>query len=186
MIKLFCFFIKPNCVFFFIFRNDNKVSTAEKDPEVKENNKSVEQKRKSVEDKLNAVFEKRISISSRKQSNDISKNEESEIFTEKNTLKANSTGNIRIDYSVIKTDNVTKTRSEGSSRNDSLENVFNDLDENQEGIGKRNVNRDSRKVNEDSAVNVSVITSTPIRSRSVSRSESRDNIVVITGNFFLN
>ncbi|XP_015185035.1 PREDICTED: serine/threonine-protein kinase 10 isoform X5 [Polistes dominula] len=163
---------------------------------IEDNMKNLEQKRKSVEDKLNAVLEKRISMDTQKRISTTSietLKHTSDIanvtLSEKNSMKASSTENIKTDYGLNKIENVLTSHSEGSSRNDSLENFtdeFQDKHErtkwlNKEHRLKEDNREDKNYERQSSAVNVSVITSTPIRSRSTSRRSSADNIVVITG-----
>ncbi|XP_043503646.1 serine/threonine-protein kinase 10 isoform X2 [Polistes fuscatus] len=163
---------------------------------IEDNMKNLEQKRKSVEDKLNAVLEKRISMDTQKRISTTSietLKHASDIanvtLSEKNSMKASSTENIKTDYGLNKIENVLTSHSEGSSRNDSLENFtdeFQDKHERTKWLNKEHrLKEDSREdknyERQSSAVNVSVITSTPIRSRSTSRRSSADNIVVITG-----
>ena len=115
-------------------------------------------------------------------------------FTEKSSVKASSTGDIEKNFESPSPDSLEKCRSEGSSRNDSLENVSVEY----EVKGTNNASTpkepsregDPRQRSRDrrgsgSAVNISVITSTPHRSKSVSRSGSGDNIVVITGKLII-
>lgn len=164
---------------------------------IEDNLKNLEQKRKSVEDKLNAVLEKRITIDTQKRisttsietlkhASDIA----SVTLSEKNSMKASSTENIKTDYGLNKVENILTSHSEGSSRNDSLENFSDDFEgkhQRTKWLNKEHrLKGDNREDNKNyerqsSAVNVSVITSTPIRSRSTSRRSSADNIVVITG-----
>nr|XP_050854259.1 serine/threonine-protein kinase 10 isoform X2 [Vespula vulgaris] len=163
---------------------------------IEDNLKNLEQKRKSVEDKLNAVLEKRISMDTQKRisttsietlkhASDIT----SVTLSEKNSMKASSTENIKTDYGLNKVENILTSHSEGSSRNDSLENFSDDFEGkhqrskwlNKEHRLKGDNKEDKNYERQSSAVNVSVITSTPIRSRSTSRRSSADNIVVITG-----
>ncbi|XP_012283262.1 serine/threonine-protein kinase 10 [Orussus abietinus] len=160
-------------------------------------NKSLEEKRKSVEEKLNAVLEKRMSIESAKRSSDVSMQTfvqtpdatTPSILLDKSPVKASSTEDIKTDFGISKNRNLAKSRSEGSSRNDSLENLSDDLEgkdtavksAGRKGEGEDTPDRSTGSERTDSTVNVSVITSTPLRSRSVSRSGSGDNIVVITG-----
>ncbi|XP_076630127.1 sterile20-like kinase isoform X3 [Colletes latitarsis] len=160
-----------------------------------ENYKSLQEKRKSVEEKINAVLEKRFSMDSEMRMN-ISSLEKlahreipNVISSEKNIMKACSTENIKTDYGPCKAESVVKSHSEGSSRYDSLENFSDEFD------GKRDKKKWLHKEynhenaaddtpnseKKGSSVNVSVITSTPIRSRSTSRRGSGDNVVVITG-----
>lgn len=157
----------------------------------KEVYKSLEEKRKSVGEKLNAVLEKRLSMDSKKRISDGSMETlkhisvASTLLSEKNNVKASSTEDIKTQFGVTKTESSAKSRSAGSSRNDSLENFSDELhaktdsktDYNQEDA----VSDDKGFEKQDPGINVSVITSTPIRSRSGSRRSSGDNIVVITG-----
>ncbi|XP_011882386.1 PREDICTED: serine/threonine-protein kinase 10-A isoform X2 [Vollenhovia emeryi] len=158
----------------------------------KEVYKSLEEKRKSVGEKLNAVLEKRLSMDHKKRISDgsveTSKHASvaSTLLTEKNNVKANSTEDIKTQFGVTKTESSAKSRSAGSSRNDSLENFSDELhaktvssktDYNQEDAASD----DKGLEKQDPGINVSVITSTPIRSRNGSRRSSGDNIVVITG-----
>ncbi|XP_054013062.1 serine/threonine-protein kinase 10 isoform X2 [Hylaeus anthracinus] len=160
-----------------------------------ENYKSLQEKRKSVEEKLNAVLEKRFSMDSEIRMNVSSletlthRNIPNAISPEKNITKACSTENIKTDYGTCKTESVVKSHSEGSSRYDSLENFSDEYDgkrDKKKWLYKENkhendANDASKSEKKGSSVNVSVITSTPIRSRSTSRRGSVDNIVVITG-----
>lgn len=108
---------------------------------------------------------------------------------EKNIIKACSTEDVKTDYGMSKSESVVKSHSEGSSRHVSLENFSDEFD------GKRdkkwrskehnyeNTISNSDSVNSEekgSSVNVSVITSTPIKY--ALRRDSADNVVVITGN----
>ncbi|XP_011304708.1 serine/threonine-protein kinase 10 isoform X2 [Fopius arisanus] len=111
--------------------------------------KSLESKRRSVEEKLNAVLEKRISMAPENFP-------DAKKPTEK-PLKSLSTENIQ---SYPSKTEITKSRSVDSSRGDSLDFV---------PAVQDTVDRSSRPLN------VSVITSTPLRSRS----KSRDNDVVV-------
>ncbi|XP_036145795.1 STE20-like serine/threonine-protein kinase isoform X3 [Monomorium pharaonis] len=154
--------------------------------------KSLEEKRKSVGEKLNAVLEKRLSMDPAKRINDSSTETmkhvtvASTLLSDKSIVKASSTEDIKTQFSVTKTENSAKSRSAGSSRNDSLENFSDELRTKTDG-SKTNYKRkdaasdDKGLEKQDPGVNVSVITSTPIRSRSGSRRSSGDNIVVITG-----
>lgn len=160
----------------------------------------MEEKRKSVGEKLNAVLEKRLSVDAGKRINDASMETLKHIsiaptfLSEKNSVKASSTENIKMQFGVTKTENSAKSRSAGSSRNDSLESFSDELhakvdsrkwsstEHSQEDIvSYRSLSDDKSSEKQDSGINVSVITSTPIRSRSGSRRSSGDNIVVITG-----
>ncbi|XP_072766768.1 uncharacterized protein Slik [Anoplolepis gracilipes] len=160
----------------------------------KEDYKSLEEKRKSVGEKLNAVLEKRLSMDSAKRISDgymealkHTSTIASTILSEKNNIKANSTEDIKTQFGLIKTENATvKSRSAGSSRNDSLESFSDELhvkvdDNRTERARKDAVSDDKSLEKHDSGINVSVITSTPLKSRSGSRRSSGDNIVVITG-----
>lgn len=156
----------------------------------------MEEKRKSVGEKLNAVLEKRLSMDSGKK---IKSNVSMEtlkhisvastFLSEKNCVKASSTEDIKTQFGVTKTEGPAKSRSAGSSRNDSLESFSDELHtktdsrkwsstEQEDAVSSD----DKSPEKQDSGINVSVITSTPIRSRSGSRRSSGDNIVVITGN----
>ncbi|XP_029669099.1 serine/threonine-protein kinase 10 isoform X1 [Formica exsecta] len=156
--------------------------------------KSLEEKRKSVGEKLNAVLEKRLSMDSGKRISDGSMETlkhtstvASTVLAEKNNVKANSTEDIKTQFDLTKTENATvKSRSAGSSRNDSLENFSDELhvkvDDNSTEHGRKDAVSDDKGLEkQDSGINVSVITSTPLKSRSGSRRSSGDNIVVITG-----
>ena len=146
-----------------------------------------------MEDKLNAVLEKRISMGSDKRMSNASietlkrsPETSSETSSEKSSVRASSTENIKTsaDFGVSKTENISKSRSAGSSRNDSLENFEEEFDG--EKMRQRPEDTVDRSVNQDrrgSGINVSVITSTPLRSKSLSRTGSGDNVVVITGKF---
>lgn len=146
-----------------------------------ENNKSIQEKRRSVEEKLNAMLERQISMDVGKRINDsIAENTKQPpktrnptTFSEKSSVKASSTGDIKKNSEIR--EDLEKWRSESSSRNDSYENVSKPSRESSSGQRTR----DRRASG--SAVNVAVITSTPHRSKSVTRSGSGDNIVVITG-----
>ncbi|XP_017796707.1 PREDICTED: serine/threonine-protein kinase 10 [Habropoda laboriosa] len=166
---------------------------------IEENYKSLEEKRKSVEDKLNAVLEKRFSMDTEMRMSvssmeTLSHREVSNAITsEKNIVKACSTENVKTDYGTCKPESVVKSHSEGSSRYVSLENFSDEFEgkreqkkkkwsskeQNYENSANNGDNGNSEK--KGSSVNVSVITSTPIRSRSTSRRGSGDNVVVITG-----
>ncbi|XP_039303681.1 serine/threonine-protein kinase 10 isoform X2 [Solenopsis invicta] len=158
----------------------------------KEVYKSLEEKRKFVGEKLNAVLEKRLSMDPKKRISDGSTETTkhvsvaSTLLTEKNNVKASSTEDIKTQFNVAKTESSAKSRSVGSSRNDSLESFSDELrakiDGNKTDYIQENATIDDKGLEkQDSGVNVSVITSTPIRSRSDSRRNSGDNIVVITG-----
>ncbi|KYN13685.1 STE20-like serine/threonine-protein kinase [Trachymyrmex cornetzi] len=160
----------------------------------KEVYKSLEEKRKSVGEKLNAVLEKRLSMDPKKRISDGSMETLKHIsvastrLSEKNNVKANSTEDIKTQFGVTKTESSVKSRSAGSSRNDSLENFSDELrhaktDSNKMDYNQGDVASDDKSLEkQDSGINVSVITSTPLRSRSGSRRSSGDNIVVITVN----
>lgn len=152
----------------------------------------MEEKRKSVGEKLNAVLEKRLSMDPKKRISDGSMESSkhvsvaSTLLLEKNNIKASSTDDIKTQFGVTKTESSAKSRSVGSSRNDSLESFSDELHaktnssktDYQEGTSSSD---DKGLEKQDPGINVSVITSTPIRSRSGSRRSSGDNIVVITG-----
>ncbi|XP_076759455.1 sterile20-like kinase isoform X2 [Xylocopa sonorina] len=168
---------------------------------IEENYKSLQEKRKSVEEKLNAVLEKRFSMDTEMRMSVSSMETLSHrriptaSTSEKNIVKACSTEDVKTDYRTSKAESAVKSHSEGSSRYVSLENFSDELEK--EKMAKKMIKRKSfgkkynyeGTVNYDSAncekrgssVNVSVITSTPIRSRSTSRRGSGDNVVVITG-----
>ncbi|XP_076295362.1 sterile20-like kinase isoform X4 [Lasioglossum baleicum] len=163
-----------------------------------DNRKSLQEKRKSVEEKLNAVLEKRFSMDSEMRSNvpsleTLTRRETAvpnAILSEKNIMKACSTEDIKTDYGIGKVESVVKSHSEGSSRYDSLENFSDEFDGKREKKKWLNKEQTRESVANDastgekrgSSINVSVITSTPIRSRSASsRRGSGDNVVVITG-----
>ncbi|XP_032674602.1 serine/threonine-protein kinase 10 isoform X3 [Odontomachus brunneus] len=161
----------------------------------KEDYKTLEEKRKSVGEKLNAVLEKRLSMDSGKKMKSNASMETlkhisvaSTFLSEKNCVKASSTEDIKTQFGVTKTEGPAKSRSAGSSRNDSLESFSDELHtktdsrkwsstEQEDAVSSD----DKSSEKQDSGINVSVITSTPIRSRSGSRRSSGDNIVVITG-----
>lgn len=153
--------------------------------------KSLEEKRKSVGEKLNAVLEKRLSMDSGKKISDSSMETLKHTSTvastsEKNNVKANSTEDIKIQFNLTKTENAVKSRSAGSSRNDSVESFSDELhikvDNNKTEHNQKDVmSNDKSLEKQDSEINVSVITSTPLKNRSDSRRSSGDNIVVITG-----
>ncbi|XP_011647270.1 serine/threonine-protein kinase 10 isoform X4 [Pogonomyrmex barbatus] len=168
------------------------VSNYELQSREKEDFKTLEEKRKSVGEKLNAVLEKRLSMDSGKRMNDGSMETlkhisvASTLLSEKNNIKASSTEDIKTQFGVTKTESSTKSRSAGSSRNDSLESFSDELhaktDSNKTENNQENTTNDDKLLEkQDPGINVSVITSTPIRSRSGSRRSSGDNIVVITG-----
>ncbi|OAD52044.1 STE20-like serine/threonine-protein kinase [Eufriesea mexicana] len=163
---------------------------------LEENYKSLQEKRKSVEQKLNAVLEKRFSMDTemRMSVSSMEALSHREVLTgsasEKNIVKACSTEDVKTDYGSSKTESVIKSHSEGSSRYVSLENFSDEFDGKREKKWpSKEYNYESTSNNGDSvnsekkgsSVNVSVITSTPIRSRSTSRRGSGDNVVVITG-----
>ncbi|KYQ49935.1 Serine/threonine-protein kinase 10 [Trachymyrmex zeteki] len=160
----------------------------------KEVYKSLEEKRKSVGEKLNAVLEKQLSMDSKKRISDGSMETLKHIsvastrLSEKNNVKANSTEDIKTQFGVTKTESSVKSRSAGSSRNDSLESFSDELrhaktDSSKTDYNQEDVASDDKGLEkQDSGINVSVITSTPLRSRSGSRRSSGDNIVVITVN----
>ncbi|XP_043287616.1 serine/threonine-protein kinase 10 [Venturia canescens] len=165
----------------------------EKQISLQESRQSLEEKRKSVESKLNAVLEKRISMEAVKRMSDASietlkrstqSSSETSLFSEKNNARAFSSENIKTggEFGTNKTERPAKSRSAGSSRNDSLENFDQQFDGDRKNrIHEDTVDRSSNRERRGSGVNVSVITSTPIRSKSLSRTESGDNVVVITG-----
>ncbi|XP_058808157.1 serine/threonine-protein kinase 10 isoform X2 [Phymastichus coffea] len=141
--------------------------------------RSLEQKRKSVEEKLNAVLEKQLSRDVEKQQQEILRKQTSRdplSLKASSPLKASmSTGDIK---AASKRTSNEEARSEGgsSSRNDSLENF--------DVLTPAKIEDTVDKARENvivggSSVNVSVITSTPVKSN-VTRSGSGD-IVVITG-----
>ncbi|XP_011686662.1 PREDICTED: serine/threonine-protein kinase 10 isoform X2 [Wasmannia auropunctata] len=155
----------------------------------KEVYKSLDEKRKSVGEKLNAVLEKRLSMDAKKRISDGSVDTlkhisvASTLLSEKNNVRASSTEDIKTQFGVTKTETHAKSRSAGSSRNDSLESFPNELHAKMDS-SKTDYNQeddDKGLERQDPGINVSVITSTPIRSRSGSRRSSGDNIVVITG-----
>lgn len=180
----------------FVFRIDKKLSTdvqMNRQSSTEENYKSLQEKRKSVEDKLNAVLEKRFSMDHEMRSNvssleALARREVPRVALPEK-IKSCSTENIKTDYGTSKTEMAIKSHSEGSSRYDSLENFSDESDGkrdkkkwlNKEHSHENVVNDSSSGEKKGSSVNVSVITSTPIRSRSASRRGSGDNVVVITG-----
>ncbi|KYM81785.1 STE20-like serine/threonine-protein kinase [Atta colombica] len=146
----------------------------------KEVYKSLEEKRKSVGEKLNAVLEKRLSMDPKKRISDGSMETLKHIsvastrLSEKNNVKANSTEDIKTQFGVTKTESSVKSRSAGSSRNDSLESFSDELrhaktDSNKtDYANQEDVASDDKSLEkQDPGINVSVITSTPLRSRSV-------------------
>lgn len=170
----------------------NDVRNYELPSREKEDYKSLEEKRKSVGEKLNAVLEKRLSMDTGKRINDGSIETlkrisvASTFLLEKNKVKASSTEDIKTQFGVTKTENLVKSRSAGSSRNDSLESFSDELHTKTDSTKTEysqedTVSDDKSSERQDSGINVSVITSTPIRSRNGSRRSSGDNIVVITG-----
>lgn len=186
--------------YFYFYRMKNKLSSVddvtnyELQSREKEVYKSLEEKRKSVGEKLNAVLEKRLSMDPKKRISDGSMETLKHIsvastrLSEKNNVKANSTEDIKTQFGVTKTESSVKSRSAGSSRNDSLESFSDELrhtktDSNKtDYANQEDVASDDKSLEkQDPGINVSVITSTPLRSRSGSRRSSGDNIVVITG-----
>ncbi|XP_012235970.1 STE20-like serine/threonine-protein kinase isoform X3 [Linepithema humile] len=154
----------------------------------KEDYRSLEEKRKSVGEKLNAVLEKRLSMDSAKKISDGSMETLKHIslastyLSEKSNVKASSTEDIKTQSGVTKTESPAKSRSVGSSRNDSLESFSDELHVKADSAKMEDIMSDDKNLEkQDSGINVSVITSTPIRSRNSSRRSSGDNIVVITG-----
>ena len=104
---------------------------------------------------------------------------------EKNIIKACSTEDVKTDYGMSKSESVVKSHSEGSSRHVSLENFSDEFDGKRDNKcrSKENAMSNNDSVNSEekgSSVNVSVITSTPIKY--ALRRDSADNVVVITGN----
>lgn len=161
-----------------------------------EDYKSLEEKRKFVGEKLNAVLEKRLSMDSGKRISDASMETlkhisvASTFLSERKSVKASSTEDIKTQFGTTKTENLAKSRSAGSSRNDSLESFSDELHTKVDGRKWSSTEQsqedalssdDKSSEKQDSGINVSVITSTPIRSRNGSRRSSGDNIVVITG-----
>lgn len=154
-----------------------------------ENYKSLQEKRKSVEQKLNAVLEKRFSMDTEMHMNvssigTLSQREALTTSAEKNIIKACSTEDVKTDYGMSKSESVVKSHSEGSSRHVSLENFSDEFDGKRDNKcrSKENTISNSDSVNSEekgSSVNVSVITSTPIKY--ALRRDSADNVVVITG-----
>lgn len=143
--------------------------------------RSLEQKRKSVEEKLNAVFEKQFT-----EKQNMLKKQMSHDPTRVNTspLKSScSMGDIKTAGRRPSAEEDDKCQSEGSSRNDSLENFSDESDGNkvvvQTPVKSKLHDTVDRAKDKSSAVNVSVITSTPLK-KDVSSSGSGD-IVVITG-----
>lgn len=156
----------------------------------------MEEKRKSVGEKLNAVLEKRLAMDSKKRISDGSMETlkhvsvASTLLSEKNNVKASSTEDIKTQFGVTKTESSVKSRSVGSSRNDSLESFSDELrakiNSNKTEYNQEDAASDNKGLEkQDPGINVSVITSTPIRSRSGSRRSSGDNIVVITGKIYI-
>ncbi|XP_020298870.1 serine/threonine-protein kinase 10 isoform X2 [Pseudomyrmex gracilis] len=158
----------------------------------REDFKSLEVKRKSIGEKLNAVLEKRLSIDSARKINDGSietlkhTSVASTYLSEKN-IKASSTEDDKTQFGITKTESPPKSHSAGSSRNDSLESFSDELPVKTDNNNRTEHNHedtmtdDKTSEKQDSGINVSVITSTPIRSKNDSRRSSGDNIVVITG-----
>ncbi|XP_048506774.1 serine/threonine-protein kinase 10 isoform X2 [Athalia rosae] len=174
-----------------------------------ENFQSLEEKRKSVEDKLNAVLEKRISMDSSKRYTDHASSETlkrtagtSDVsqLSEKDTAKSSSVEDIK--SKVVAQNALLKSWSNDSSRNESLDktNVSRSQSdeihrtsspdgkwESSDAGGDEDVSTDGvdrahryHRRGSSSGTSVSVVTSTPVRSRSTSRSGSGDNIVVVT------
>ncbi|XP_024875085.1 serine/threonine-protein kinase 10 isoform X2 [Temnothorax curvispinosus] len=177
-------------------RTKNKLSSVDdvtnyEQSREKEVYKSLEEKRKTVGEKLNAVLEKRLSMDPKKRISDGTMDTKhvsvaSTLLSEKNNVKASSTEDIKTQFGVTKTESSAKSRSAGSSRN-SLESFSDELRAKTDRI-KTDYNQEDAASDDkqglekqDPGINVSVITSTPIRSRSGSRRSSGDNIVVITG-----
>ncbi|KAK9301223.1 hypothetical protein QLX08_006311 [Tetragonisca angustula] len=154
-----------------------------------ENYKSLQEKRKSVEQKLNAVLEKRFSMDTEMHMSvpsmgTLSQREALTTSAEKNIIKACSTEDVKTDYGMSKSESVVKSHSEGSSRHVSLENFSDEFDGKRDNKcrSKENAMSNNDSVNSEekgSSVNVSVITSTPIKY--ALRRDSADNVVVITG-----
>lgn len=176
--------------------------------QVQSSRRSLEQKRKSVEEKLNAVLERQLSRENdvkhqqpqpqqnalRKQSSHdpSSSPHPSSVSPLKSSV---STGDIKAAAAARRRsaeveELLDKCRSEGggpSSRNNSLENFSDDSAENRVVAVKTTPEDtvDRPKTTTGAAINVSVITSTPVKN-DVARSGSGDNIVVITGRCFTN
>lgn len=141
--------------------------------------KSLHEKRKSVEEKLNAVLERQLSKEGGKSTEALINAKASPERSLNNLAeKASSMGDIKV--KVDGTENHGKAHSEGSSRDDSLENIA-DAEKQDKRFDEDTVDRSRDR--RGSGINVSVITSTPLRSRSVSRGRNGENVVVITGNF---
>ncbi|XP_046598274.1 serine/threonine-protein kinase 10 isoform X2 [Neodiprion lecontei] len=176
-------------------------------PVTDENFQSLDEKRKSVEDKLNAVLEKRISMDSAKRHSDhasietlkrISGTSTISQLSGKHTPKSSSTADVNSDLGTQTT--LLKSRSQEASSNDSF---GNNVLRSQSGEIYRGSSPDWKRENQarkekssgdtvdrsehihrrgsSAGSGVAVVTSTPVRSRSVSRSGSGDNVVVITG-----
>ncbi|XP_016845889.1 serine/threonine-protein kinase 10 isoform X3 [Nasonia vitripennis] len=165
------------------------------------NRLSLEQKRKSVEEKLNAVLERQLSRENdvkhqqpQPQQNAVRKQSSHDPSVSPHPVSPSplkssvSTGDIKAAAAArrrsAEEEAFDKCRSEGgsSSRNDSLENFSDDSAENRVVAvnTKPEDTVDRPKTTTGAAVNVSVITSTPLKN-DVARSGSGDNIVVITG-----
>lgn len=149
-----------------------------------ESRRSLEQKRKSVEEKLNAVLEKQFSREAEKQNILKKQSSHDQARATSSPLKAScSMGDIKTAVRRPSAEENDKCQSEGSSRNDSLENFSVDSEGNkvivQTPVKSRPEDTVDRPKGKGSAVNVSVITSTPLKGE-VPRSGSGD-IVVITG-----
>lgn len=144
--------------------------------------KSLENKRKTVEDKLNAVLEKRLSMDASKMITEALTRDSPVTTTNaqrdnNKSMKANSTENIKSKYD--KQQQGGKSRSVGSSRIDSLEH-FHEFDDATKKSDYHEDTVDRSVNNREQNVNVSVVTSTPIRNRSPAKNGS--DVVVITGN----
>lgn len=144
--------------------------------------RSLEQKRKSVEEKLNAVLEKQLSRDAEKQQQNALRKQ---ISHDPSSTKAASplkpsvsTGDIKA-ASRCSSNEEARSDGESSPRNDSLENFDAVTPVKVEDTVDRA--RDNATVS-GSSVNVSVVTSTPVKS-DVKKSGSGD-IVVITGKKF--
>ncbi|XP_014211452.2 serine/threonine-protein kinase 10-like isoform X2 [Copidosoma floridanum] len=152
-----------------------------------ESRRSLEQKRKSVEDKLNTLLEKQQqSVLKRQVSQDSSSSSSSSSAqqspkTEESPLKSTSSSNDTTKMVIsCDEDEESKSRSGNSSRNDSLDNFSDDPEAHRPPTRVAEDMVDRAKDKAPGGVNVSVITSTPVKNN-VSRSASGDNIVVITG-----
>lgn len=168
---------------------------------------SLDEKRKSVEDKLNAVFEKRISMDSGKRFSDHASVETLKRVSRASTISQNS------EMDVPKSGSAVDIRSDISVRTTQLKNLSQDSlsnesrsrsgeiyrgtspDRKKESIGtgktgSRTSDTVDRSVNihrrgSSAGTGVSVVTSTPVKSQSISRSGSGDNVVVVTGKKFV-